>query len=107
MTSCVVAIVEGDGEVAALPILLRRLADWKTPNKVVHVPVPIRVQKDRFLQRDKEFSRHLQLAALKCGDEGWILILLDADDDCPAALGVQILKRAKRNVSMRLQHQAS
>ena len=45
---------------------------------------PIRVRRDQFLNRDKEFSRHLSLAAGKCGEDGWILILLDADDDCPA-----------------------
>ena len=89
----VVSIVEGDGEVAALPVLLRRLADWKTPDVFAQVLPPIRVRKDRFLNRPEEFSRHLQLAAAKCGEDGWILILLDADDDCPAAMGPEILGR--------------
>jgi hypothetical protein len=93
--SRVVAIVEGDGEVAALPVLLRRLAQWRTPEVYVDVPPPIRVAKDRFLNRPDEFSRHLQLAAAKCGDAGWILVLLDADDDCPAQKGAEILDRAK------------
>jgi len=35
------------------------------------------------------------LAAHKCGEEGWILILLDADDDCPRSLGAETLKRAQ------------
>ena len=35
------------------------------------------------------------LAASKCGEMGWILILLDADDDCPASRGGEILERAK------------
>ena len=56
---------------------------------------PIRVRRDRFLNREDEFRRYLLLAAAKCGDQGWILILLDADDDCPAESAIQILRRAQ------------
>jgi hypothetical protein len=97
----VVAIVEGDGEVSAVPILLRRLADWRGPNVHVTVPTPIRVRKDRFLNREDEFRRHLLLAAAKCTQDGWILVLLDADDDCPATVGASILQRASACVSHR------
>jgi hypothetical protein len=97
----VVAIVEGDGEVAALPVLLRRLAGWRTPDVFADVPTPIRVRRDRFLNRDDEFQRFLKLAAAKCGEEGWILVLLDADDDCPAQLAAQILERARACVQHR------
>ena len=90
----VVPIVEGHGEVAAVPVLLRKLAQWRTPGSVPEVSTPIRVHKDRFLNRDEEFQRYLQLAAAKCGDDGWILILLDADEDCPAELAPQIIARA-------------
>lgn len=89
-------IVEGHGEVAAVPVLLRRLAVWRSPQAYIDVQTPIRVHRDRFLNRDDEFSRHLQLAAGKCGDDGWILILLDADDDCPAKRGPEILARARQ-----------
>ena len=94
--TAVVAIVEGDGEVAALPILLRRLGAWLSPDQPVVAPAPIRVRRDRFLNRDEEFRRMLLLAAAKCGAAGWILVLLDADDDCPAELGPRILERAQR-----------
>lgn len=87
-------IVEGDGEVAALPVLLRRIAEWRTPEVYVDVLAPIRVYKDRFLNRDEEFTRHLKLAAAKAGERGWILILLDADDDCPMSKGLEIARRA-------------
>ncbi|MCL1961703.1 MAG: DUF4276 family protein [Desulfovibrionaceae bacterium] len=100
MTS-VVSIVEGDGETAALPVLLRRLATWLTPEVPVDVLTPIRVYKDRFLNRPEEFSRHLQLAAKKCGDDGWVLILLDADDDCPAARGAEIVSNAREVIPHR------
>lgn len=91
----VAPIVEGHGEVAALPILLRRVGEWQTPDMPSRISDPIRVYKDRFLNREDEFRRHLLLAASKCGDAGWVLILLDADDDCPAARGGEILRRAQ------------
>lgn len=91
----VVSIVEGDGEVAALPVLLRRLAQWLTPQAQVRLPPPIRVRRDQFLNRHDVFARHLGLAASKCAQPGWILILLDADDDCPAVLSEQIALRAQ------------
>ena len=91
----VVPIVEGHGEMAAVPVLLRKLAQWRTPGSFPEVSTPIRVRKDRFLNRDEEFQRYLHLAAAKCGDDGWILILLDADADCPAELAPQIIERAK------------
>ena len=91
----IAAIVEGDGEVAALPVLLRRIAAWRSPVQRTEVLPPIRVRRDRFLNREDEFKRHILLAAAKCSDDGWILVLLDADDDCPAEIGREILKRAR------------
>ncbi len=99
--TAVAVIVEGDGEVAALPVLLRRIGEWQTPDCFVQVLPPIRVHRDRFLKRDEEFQRHLSLAAAKCGENGWILVLLDADDDCPAEAGMQILERARRCIPHR------
>jgi len=97
----IASIVEGDGEVIALPILLRRLAEWRTPEHYQDVSTPIRVRRDRFLNRDDEFQRHLLLAASKCGNDGWILVLLDADDDCPATRSAEILHRAQACVPHR------
>lgn len=92
----VVSIVEGHGEVAAVPILLRRLTSWVDPSAFLNIGQPIRTKKDRFLRRDEEFSRHLQLASVKAGEDGWILILLDADDDCPVELARQVIAKASR-----------
>lgn len=97
----IASIVEGDGEVAALPILLRRLAAEREPFVLVNALPPIRVRRDRFLNRDEEFRRQLLLAAAKCGDDGWILIVLDADDDCPKSLGREIYVRAQQYVPHR------
>lgn len=94
-------IVEGHGEVAALPVLLRRIAEWRSPQMSVAVMPPIRVHRNRFLRREEEFRRHLLLAANKSGEGGWVLVLLDADDDCPATMGPEILARARQVVPHR------
>jgi hypothetical protein len=97
----VVTIVEGHGEVAALPVLLRRLHVWLTPKIEAEIPSPIRIHRNRFLNHDDEFRRVLSLAAAKSGDGGRILIILDADDECPATLGSQILERARQHAPHR------
>lgn len=91
----IVSIVEGDGEVKALPILLRRIGDWLSPGEYFNVLPPIRVHRGQFLNRTDIFSRQVQLAALKCDNAGWLLIVLDADNDCPASLSSDILARVR------------
>jgi hypothetical protein len=97
----VVPIVEGYGEVTALPVLLRRLREWKTPDEYIEILSPIRVSRDKFLNREEEFKRYLSLAANKCEESGWILVLVDADDDCPMELSRHILEKAQEYVPHR------
>ncbi len=92
----VATIVEGDGEVAALPVLLRRLGVWLSPALTFDIPPPIRVRRDQFLQRQDVFERQVRLAGLRCAQPGWIMIVLDADDDCPRTLAEEIGRRARR-----------
>ena len=94
-----VCIVEGHGEMLALPVLLRRIAAWRLPHEHVDVATPIRVQKDRFLQRQDDFNKFLLLARSKAGQDGvgehgHVVVLLDADDDCPKERAAEILQRA-------------
>lgn len=57
----IVPIVEGDGEVKALPVLLRRLNDWLSPTTFVNVAQPVRVRRDQFLNKEEEFLKKLEL----------------------------------------------
>jgi hypothetical protein len=93
--STIVPIVEGHGEVSALPVLLRRLGDWLLPGTAIQVSAPIRVRRDRFLRNEDEFRRMVLLAANKAGPAGWVLTLLDADDDCPLELASDVIQRAR------------
>ena len=93
-------IVEGHGEVQAVPVLLRRLASALDPTLTLQVEQPIRITKSKLLQAG-ELERAVELAARKVGRAGGILILLDSDEDCPATLGPALLSRAcavRRNV---------
>lgn len=97
----IASIVEGDAEVSALGVLLRRLATEVEPYSSVDLVPPIRVRRDRFVNKPEEFRRQLLLAAAKSGEDGWILVLLDADDDCPASLGLEIYQQAQQHVPHR------
>lgn len=97
----IASIVEGDGEVNALPIVLRRFNEWKPGSCYANPLPPIRVHRDRFLNKEDVFRKQLLLAAAKCGDHGWILVMLDADDDCPIQLAQAILQRASQVVPHR------
>lgn len=91
----IASIVEGHGEVSALPALLRRLSAWIAPLSVVDINPPIRTNKSKFLNDDDEFCAKVQLASLKAAADGWVLIILDADDDCPVQLATQISQKAR------------
>ncbi|MGP1346293.1 MAG: DUF4276 family protein [Phycisphaerales bacterium] len=88
MSFCVASIVEGHGEVRALPILLRSIE----PRFIV--PPPIRIHRNQISTEDY-LSKYIQIAWTNIADNGGngaILVLADADQDCPAQLGPQILQ---------------
>lgn len=91
-------IVEGHGEVQALPILLRRVASAVAPEINLQLNPAIRVKVSSFLNEKDGvyFSKYVELAARKA--KAWpkscVLILLDCEDFCPAELGPRILERA-------------
>ena len=87
-------VVEGHGEVQALSTLIRRIAAIVPPASGLRLTDPIRVPRDRLL-RSNELERCVELAARTSGPDGRVLILLDADDDCPRDLAPEILRRAR------------
>ena len=80
-------IVEGHAEVAAFPILLRRLLEraqaWE-----VRVGRPIRRRRDHLATKDG-VMKAVELARVQGGCRA-ILVLFDGDDDCPAKLGPEV-----------------
>jgi hypothetical protein len=83
---CVIPIVEGHGEVQAVPLLLRRL--W---TEIVTSPHPLEVlkplrEKRNIMTRESDFVRFVELALTKLKTrkechKGLVLVLLDRDPD--------------------------
>jgi len=93
MEAQVACIVEGHGEVEAVPILIHRIAERLEVG--IRVLPPLRVPKGKLL-RAGELERAVELQARKLAGAGGIAIVIDADDDCPAELGPLLLERAAR-----------
>ena len=87
------SIVEGHGEVEAVPILLRRLIDeaqaWR-----IQAGKSIRRTRHQLVH-EPELERSVRIA-LEQPDCGAILILFDGDDDCPAELGSHLQQIASQ-----------
>ncbi len=80
-------IVEGHGDVAAFPVLLRRLVG-EAQAWTVNIGRPIRRPRSQLVQ--KTGVEQAVRLALKEPDCGAILFLFDGDDDCPAELGPSV-----------------
>ena len=92
----VASIVEGHGEVDALPTLLRRISQTAAPGQTLNVNQPIRIKSGSYLNDKDYFRRYTLLAAAKAAQSnGFVLILLDCEDQCPAQLGPALLARAQ------------
>jgi len=96
-TFSIVPIVEGSGEVYAVPILLRRMA-LEVPNASgLQINPPLRVKAGSFLNDAEYFHRYIELASRKAHQhpKSCVLMLLDCEDECPARLGPELLNRAR------------
>ena len=76
-------IVEGQGEEAAVPLLLRRLRD-EAQAWGLEVARPHRRRRTQLVKKDS-LQTAVRVAALRQDCAG-ILVLFDADDDCPKEL---------------------
>ena len=88
-------VVEGHGEVKALPVLLRRVAcDLGVYD--VDIPLPNRVGRSA-LATQAGIANAVEQASYRVPGRGGVLVLFDADDDCPVDLVARLLTSA-RNV---------
>ena len=91
-------IVEGKGEVEAVPRLLHRLHRHGGRQDSLRVNPPIRIKSGSFLHDAEYFRRYIELASRKAQAQvgGHVLILLDCEDDCAGELGPRLLARARQ-----------
>ena len=98
MSGCFIApIVEGNGEVEAVPKLLQRLFRQGHRHGFLVVNPAIRIKSGSFLNDEDYFRRYVELASRKAQGQsrGNVLILLDCEDNCAGKLGPQLLARAR------------
>ena len=95
MTVKIGCIVEGHGEVEAVPILIRRVAERHYPELMTVIPTPIRIPRNKVFKVG-ELERAVGLAVRSIKGQGAIFIILDSDGACPAELGPALLHRASQ-----------
>jgi len=97
-TVFIAPIVEGRGEVEAVPKLLQRLFREGRQHGFLVVNPAVRIKPGSFLNDEDYFRRYIELAARKAQGypRGNVLILLDCEDECAGKLGPQLLARARK-----------
>lgn len=84
----IASVVEGHGEIAALPTLIRRIA-LEMYETYVESPRPFRLSKGKMTGGAKELPAAVRLQAQRHEEApGTVIVLLDSDDDDPEELRV-------------------
>jgi len=88
------SIVEGKGELQALPVLIRRILA-KINIRDAAIPKPVRIRRDKLLKdADDELSHAVSLAIAKLeGNPGTILILIDSEGGCAVDISRELRDR--------------
>ncbi|MER5968648.1 DUF4276 family protein [Streptomyces sp. NPDC002055] len=91
----IASVVEGEGEISALPVLLRRLM-YEAEIWDADIQPPFLVDRGRLVRPGGlEAAVEAQARRVPADCPGGILVVIDADDDCPASLGPSLLARAE------------
>lgn len=91
----IASVVEGEGEITALPVLLRRLM-YRAQIWDADIQPPFLVDRGRLVRPGGLEAAVEALARRVPADHpGGVLVVIDADDDCPASLGPSLLARAE------------
>ena len=93
MTDSIVPIVEGFAEVESIPVLMRRfLGEWSKYK--LEIGKPVRVPRYQVIKQG-ELERRVAMAMQRPNCQA-IVIILDADDDCPKDFAPELLRRAEQ-----------
>ena len=87
-------IVEGHGEVTALPELVRRIARALEPPVYPQIIPPIRRPKHALIHTPRILETTIELAVRNVSEMGGIMVLLDSDKDCSVELASTLHRRA-------------
>ncbi len=84
----IVPIVEGHGDVQAVPVLLRRLIGAAQAWEQLSIDTPIRRKRSQLVDQ-RQLIKSVRLARLRKDCRG-ILVIFDSDDDCPVEIAAQV-----------------
>ena len=98
MKLAILPIVEGHSEVESVPILLRRIQDQM---QAFHIRIarPFRIKRNKVVLTG-ELERAIKQGIRDRGNVGGILVLLDAEDDCPAKLAPELIERCRKTTHL-------
>ncbi len=96
-TRTVASVVEGHGDVKALPVLARRVAEAVGVFDLT-IPQPHRCPRNEMIalgpSAGPDLVRVMRFQAARAGRAGVLLVVVDADDDEPAAVASVIVEVA-------------
>jgi hypothetical protein len=89
-----VILVEGDGDVQAVPSLIRKLAEASGMHDLIPCPSPIKCGEIPNLRREGQLERFVQYACNR-SDGDSVILVVDCDDDCPVSTSVEFTARVR------------
>ena len=92
MPLIIAPIVEGHGKIEAIRPLIYNIV--ASQNGLVYPTImrPYRISWGSLVNRPEELTRSAQVVLLEGGPSSRLLVLLDADERCPALLGPELLQ---------------
>lgn len=95
----IASVVEGFGEVAALPLLVRRIALEVYDVASVEISKPHRIPRNQMIS--PVLQRAVETQSARIVSNGGVLILADSDDDEPSTL-VAALRKASGSAAVKI-----
>ena len=93
MTPVFASVVEGEGEEAALRPLIHRIIASNNGLVYPKIMPPYRAHWGSLVNTPGELERYAEIVLHEGGPTARLLVLLDADGECPAELGPDLLQR--------------
>ncbi len=98
MNLAILPIVEGQSEVESVPILLHRICVQMQAFNI-QIARPYRVKRNKVVKAG-ELERAIEQGIRDRSNIGAILLLLDAEDDCPVELAPKLLERCGKTTHL-------
>lgn len=89
-----VLLVEGDGDVKAVPFLVRKLAEASGFYDLIPCPNPIKCGEIPKLRKDGQLERFVEYACNR-SDGDSVILVVDCDDDCPVTTSAEFAARVR------------